>query len=154
MGWTSCIEDQLERFESDYHMLHAEIRSGKVDVESARRDALRLLGDAKVFWFKTQNVLDEMTDPDKDVRESSHELLMRCSNLEANIAKAEQESSRLVDLLGLFCLQNRMLHEQIKQERRHRKQLEKDFKKLGEDDFGRIVEPFLTKGMFERHAKS
>lgn len=153
MGWTSCIEDQLERFESDYHLLHAQVRSGKVDGESAKKEALRLLGDARVYWCKTQKALDEMTDPGNDFRESSYELLMRCSYLETSIGKFQEESSRLVDLIGLFCLQNQMLHKQLKHERRHRKQLEKDFEKLGQDDFGRMVEPFLTKGMFERHAK-
>jgi len=68
-------------------------------------------------------------------------------------ARVERESSRLSDLAGLLSLQNPMLQEQLSQERRNRKQLEREFEKMGREDFGRLVEPFLTKGMFQRHAK-
>jgi hypothetical protein len=53
----------------------------------------------------------------------------------------------------LLSLQNQMLQEQLNQERRNRKQLEREFERIGREDFGRMVEPFLTKGMFQRHAK-
>tara|TARA_R110001583_G_scaffold46818_2_gene146684 strand:+ start:606 stop:821 length:216 start_codon:yes stop_codon:yes gene_type:complete len=43
-------------------------------------------------------------------------------------------------------------HESL-QELRNRKQLEREFEKIGREDFGRMVEPFLTKGMFQKHAK-
>jgi hypothetical protein len=46
-----------------------------------------------------------------------------------------------------------MLQEQLSQERSNREQLEREFEKMGREDFGRLVEPFLTKGMFQRHAK-
>ncbi|WP_339666743.1 hypothetical protein [uncultured Marinobacter sp.] len=65
----------------------------------------------------------------------------------------EQESSRLSDLAGLMFLQNQMLQERLKQECIHCRQLERDFEKVGREDFGRLVEPFLTKGMFAKHAK-
>jgi hypothetical protein len=69
------------------------------------------------------------------------------------LARTEQESSRLGDLAGWLFLNNQVLQEQLKQERIRRRQLERDFEKMGGEDFGRLVEPFLTKGMFQRHAK-
>lgn len=57
------------------------------------------------------------------------------------------------DLAGGLFLHNQVLQEQLKQERIRRRRLERDFEKMGGEDFGRMVESFLTKGMFERHAK-
>jgi len=57
------------------------------------------------------------------------------------------------DLAGLLFLQNQMLQERLKQERIRCRQLERDFEKVGREDFGRLVEPFLTKGMFAKHAR-
>lgn len=37
MGFVSCLEDQQKRFESDCHILHHDIRSGKADGESAKK---------------------------------------------------------------------------------------------------------------------
>ena len=48
MGFVSCLEDQQKRFESDCHILHRDIQSGRADGESAKKDALRLLSDAQV----------------------------------------------------------------------------------------------------------
>ena len=153
MGFVSCMEDQLKRFESDNHLLHREVHSGEADGELAKKEALRLLGDAEVYWRKTLIYLDELTDPDIVSHESSQELREQCSKLEGMNARVERESSRLSDLAGLLSLQNQMLQEQLSQERRNRKQLEREFEKIGREDFGRMVEPFLTKGMFQRHAK-
>jgi len=153
MGFVSCMEDQLKRFESDNHLLHREVHSGEADGELAKKEALRLLGDAEVYWRKTLIYLDELTDPDIDADESAQELRERCVKLEGVVAGVELESLRLSDLAGLLSLQNQMLQERLSQELRNRKQLEREFEKIGREDFGRMVEPFLTKGMFQRHAK-
>jgi hypothetical protein len=58
MGFVSCLEDQQKRFESDCHILQRDIRSGSVDGESAKKDALRLLGDAQVYWAKMLKYID------------------------------------------------------------------------------------------------
>jgi hypothetical protein len=140
------MEDQLKRFESDNHLLHRDVHSGKTDGELAKKEALRILGDAEVYWRKTLIYLDELTSPDVVSHESSQELRERCSMLEGmNLG--------LSDLAGLLSLQNQMLQERLNQELRNRKQLEREFEKIGREDFGRMVEPFLTKGMFQRHAK-
>lgn len=153
MGFVSCLEDQQKRFESDCHILHRDIRSGEADGESAKKDALRLLGDARVCWAKVLKYVDELTLPECDGWESPRELRDRCSYLEDVLIGVEQESSRLSALAGLLFLQNQLLQEQLKQERIRCRQLERDFEKLGREDFGRLVEPFLTKGMFAKHAK-
>jgi hypothetical protein len=147
------MEDQLKRFESDNHLLHREVHSGEADGELAKKEALRLLGDAEVYWRKTLIYLDELTDPDIFSHESSQELREQCSKMESVNARVARESSRLSDLAGLLSLQNQMLQEQLSQERRNRKQLEREFEKMGREDFSRLVEPFLTKGMFQKHAK-
>lgn len=153
MGFVSCLEDQQKRFESDCHILHRDIRSGKVDGESAKIDARRLLGDAQVWWAKTLKYIDDLTLPDYGCGESPQELRERCSKLESVVAGAERRLSRQGDLAGLLFLHNQVLQEQLRQERIHRRQLERDFEKMGGEDFGRLVEPFLTRGMFEKHAK-
>ena len=153
MGFVSCLEDQQKRFESDCHILHRDIQSGRADGESPKKDALRLLGDAQVCWAKMLKYLDELTLPDLGLGESPQELREQCSELEVVLARTEKESSRVSDLAGLLFLHNQVLQEQLKQERIRRRQLERDFEKLGREDFGQLVEPFLTKGMFERHAK-
>jgi hypothetical protein len=153
MGFVSCVEDQQKRFESDCHIFQRDIRSGRADGESAKKDALRLLGDARVCWAKTLKYVDELTLSEFDGWENSQELREQCSDLKDALARVDQESSRLSDLAGLLSLQNQMLQEQLSQERRNRKQLEREFEKIGSEDFGRMVEPFLTKGMFQRHAK-
>jgi|TARA_R100000935_G_C2805346_1_gene152392 hypothetical protein len=153
MGFVSCLEDQQKRFESDCHILHRDIQSGRADGESAKKDALRLLGDALVCWAKMLKYLDELTLPDSGLGESSQELREQCSELKSVLARTEQESSRVSDLAGLLFLHNQVLQEQLKQERIRRRQLERDFEKMGGEDFGRLVEPFLTQGMFEKHAK-
>lgn len=153
MGFVSCLEDQQKRFESDCHIFHRDIQSGRSDGESAKKDALRLLGDARVCWAKTLKYVDELTLPEFDGRESPQELRERCSGLEDVLARVERESSRMGDLAGLLFLQNQMLQEQLKQERIRCRQLERDFEKVGREDFGRLVEPFLTKGMFAKHAR-
>lgn len=153
MGFVSCLEDQQKRFESDCHILQRDIRSGRADGESAKKDALRLLGDAQVCWAKMLKYLNELTLPDSGLGESPQELRELCSELEGVLARTAQESSRVSDLAGLLFLHNQVLQEQLKQERIRRRQLERDFEKMGGEDFGRMVEPFLTKGMFERHAK-
>lgn len=104
-------------------------------------------------WAKILRYLDELTLPDFGDRESPQELRERCSEQEVVVAEVEQRSSRLGDLAGLMCLQNQLLQEQLKQERNRRRQLKQDFEKMGGEDFGRLVEPFLTKEMFEKHAK-
>lgn len=104
-------------------------------------------------WAKILRYLDELTLPDFGDRESPQELRERCSEQEVVVAEVEQRSSRLGDLAGLMCLQNQLLQEQLKQERNRRRQLKRDFEKMGGEDFGRLVEPFLTKEMFEKHAK-
>jgi len=58
MGFVSCLEDQQKRFESDCHLLHHDIRSGKADGETLKKDALRLLGDAQVCWAKMLKYMD------------------------------------------------------------------------------------------------
>ncbi|MBJ7277448.1 hypothetical protein JHC43_13275 [Marinobacter salarius] len=153
MGFVSCLEDQQKRFESDCHILQRDIQSGRADGESAKNDALRLLGDAQVYWAKTLKYLDELTLPDFGPGESSQELREQCSELKGVLARTEKESSRVSDLAGLLFLHNQVLQEQLKQERIRRRQLERDFEKMGGEDFGRLVEPFLTQGMFEKHAK-
>ena len=153
MGFVSCLEDQQKRFESDCHILYRDIGSGKVDGEFGKKDARRLLGDAQVWWAKTLKYIDYLTLPDYECGESPKELLERCCKLEVVVASVERDSSRLGDLAGWLFLHNQMLQEQLKQERIRRKQLERDFEKMGGEDFGRLVEPFLTKGMFEKHAK-
>jgi hypothetical protein len=153
MGFVSCLEDQQKRFESDCHILQRDIRSRSADGESAKKDALRLLGDAQVHWAKMLKYLDELTLPDFDVGESPQELREQCSELRDLLARTEQESSRVSVLAELLFLHNQVLQEQLKQERVRRRQLERDFEKMGSEDFGRLVEPFLTKGMFAKHAK-
>lgn len=153
MGFVSCLEDQQKRFESDCHILQRDIRSGRTDGESAKKDALRLLGDAQVYWAKMLKYLDELTLPDFGRGESPQELREQCSELMRVLARTEKESSCVSDLAGLLFLHNQVLQEQLKQELIHRRQLERDFEKMGREDFGRLVEPFLTKGMFEKHAK-
>ena len=81
------------------------------------------------------------------------ELREQCSELRDLLARTEQESSRVSVLAELLFLHNQVLQEQLKQERVRRRQLERDFEKMGSEDFGRLVEPFLTKGMFAKHAK-
>ena len=112
-----------------------------------------MLGDAEAYWSKTLIYLDELTSPDIDADERAQELRKRRFKLEGVAAGVELESLRLSDLTRLLSLQNQMLQEQLSQERRNRKQLEREFEKMGREDFGRLVEPFLTKGMFQRHAK-
>jgi hypothetical protein len=153
MGFVSCLEDQQKRFESDCHILHRDIQSGRSDGESAKKDALRLLGDARVCWAKTLKYMDDLTLPDFGCAESPQELRERCSELEAVVAWEEARSSRLGDLAGWSFLHNQVLQKQLKQERTSRRQLERDFEKMGSEDFGQLVEPFLTKGMFAKHAK-
>lgn len=153
MGFVSCLEDQQKRFESDCHLLERRIRSGGVDSETAKREALRLLGDAKVRWAQMLKYFDELTEPDSVVGETPQELRNRCSVLEGEVAKLKQKASKMGDVAGLLAMQNQLLQEQLKHERRQRKKLEREFEKMGHEDFGRLVEPFLTKGMFERHAK-
>ncbi|MCL7944010.1 hypothetical protein [Marinobacter sp. ATCH36] len=153
MGFVSCLEDQQKRFESDCHFLQRDIRPGRADGESAKKDALRLLGDAQVCWAKMLIYLDEITLPDFGLGESPQELREQCSELKSVLARTEQESSRVSDLAGLLFLHNQVMQEQLKQECIRRRQLERDFEKMGVEDFGRMVEPFLSKGMFERHAK-
>ncbi|SDX71624.1 hypothetical protein SAMN04487960_1154 [Marinobacter mobilis] len=53
----------------------------------------------------------------------------------------------------LLVTQNQLLQEKLKHERRQRKKLRREFEKMGHEDFGQLVEPFLAKGVFERHAK-
>ncbi|AKV97626.1 hypothetical protein ACP86_16500 [Marinobacter sp. CP1] len=153
MGFVSCLEDQQKRFESDCHILHRDIQSGRADGESAKKDALRLLGDAQVCWAKVMKYVDELTLPEFDNWEGAQELRDRCSSLEGVVSRVEQESSRISDLAGLLFLHNQVLQEQLKQERIRCRQFERDFEKMGREDFGRLVEPFLTKGMFAKHAK-
>ena len=153
MGFVSCLEDQQKRFESDCHILQRDIRSRSADGESAKKDALRLLGDAQVHWAKMLKYLDELTLPDFDVGESPQELREQCSELRDLLARTEQESSRVSVLAELLFLHNQVLQEQLKQERVRRRQLERDFEKMGSEDFGRLVEPFLTKGMFAKHGR-
>jgi hypothetical protein len=69
------------------------------------------------------------------------------------VAWEEARSSRLGDLAGWSFQHNQVLQKQLKQERTSRRQLERDFEKMGSEDFGQLVEPFLTKGMFAKHAK-
>jgi hypothetical protein len=76
------MEDQLKRFESDNHLLHRKVHSGEADGELAKKEALRLLGDAEVYWRKTLIYLDELTDPDINADESAQELRERCFKLE------------------------------------------------------------------------
>ena len=52
MEFVSCLEDRQKRFESDCRILHRDMQSEKADDESAKKDALRLLGDAQVCWAK------------------------------------------------------------------------------------------------------
>jgi len=153
MGFVSCLEDQQKRFESDCHILQRDIRSGRADGESAKKDALRLLGDTQVCLAKMLKYMDELTLPDFGLGESPQELREQCSELKGVLARTEQESSRVSDLAGLLFLHNQVLRGQLKQERARRRQLERDFEKMGVEDFGRMVETFLSKGMFERHAK-
>lgn len=122
-------------------------------VSRQKKDALRLLGDAQVYWAKILKYLDELTLPDFGRGESPQELREQCSELMRVLARTEKESSCVSDLAGLLFLHNQVLQEQLKQELIHRRQLERDFEKMGREDFGRLVEPFLTKGMFEKHAK-
>jgi hypothetical protein len=91
--------------------------------------------------------------PDFGIGESPQELREQCSELKGVLTRAEHESLRVSDLAGLLFLHNQVLQEQLKQERIRRRQLERDFEKMGGEDFGRLVEPFLTKGMFAKHAK-
>ncbi|SFM15601.1 hypothetical protein [Marinobacter zhejiangensis] len=153
MGFVSCLEDQQKRFESDCHLLQRGVRSGKIDGEKAKKEALRLLGDAKVRWAQMLKYFDELTEPDSVVGETPQELRNRCSALEGEVAKLKQKASKLGDVAGILAMQNQLLQEQLKHERRQRKKLEREFEKMGHEDFGRLVEPFMTKGMFERHAK-
>ena len=153
MGFVSCLEDQQKRFESDCNILQRDIQSGMADGESAKKDALRLLGDAQVCWAKMLKYLDELTLPDSRLGESPQELREQCSELKGVLARTEQESSRTNDLARLLFLHNQVLQEQLTQERIRRRRLEQDFEKMGGEDFGRLVEPFLTKGMFAKHAK-
>ncbi|MGC8119459.1 hypothetical protein [Marinobacter sp. VGCF2001] len=97
--------------------------------------------------------VDELTLPEFDGWEGLQELRDRCSSLEGVVARVEPESSRISDLAGLLFLHNQVLQEQLKQERIRCRQFERDFEKMGREDFGRLVESFLTKGMFAKHAK-
>jgi len=153
MGFVSCLEDQQKRFESDCHLLQRRIRSGRIDGEAAKKEALRLLGDAKVRWAQMLKYFDELTEPDSVVGETPQELHGRCSTLEGEVARLNQKASKTCDVAGLLAMQNQILQEQLKHERRQRKKLEREFEKMGHEDFGRLVEPFLTKGMFEQYAK-
>jgi len=140
MGFVSCLEDQQKRFESDCHMLQRDIRSGRADGESAKKDALRLVGDAQVCWAKMLKYMDELTLPDLGLGDSPQELREQCSELKGVLASTEQESSRVSDLAAWLFLHNQVLQEQLKQERNRRRQLERDFEKMGGEDFGRLVE--------------
>lgn len=153
MGFVSCLEDQQKRFESDCHLLERRVRSGKIDGETAKKEALRLLGDAKARWAQMLKYFDELTEPDSVIGETPQELRGRCSALEGEVAWLKQKASKMDDVAGLLDMQNQLLQEQLKHERRQRKKLEREFEKMGHEDFGRLVEPFLTKGMLERHAK-
>ena len=115
--------------------------------------AQRLLGDARAWWSKTLKYIDDLTLPDFGCGDSSQELRERCSELEAVVAWEEARSSRLGKLTELLFLHNQVLQEKLKKEGVRRRQLERDFEKIGGEDFGRLVEPFLTKGMFAKHAK-
>ncbi|MEH6354566.1 MAG: hypothetical protein V7760_00880 [Marinobacter sp.] len=114
MGFVSCLEDQQERFESDCHILQRDIQSGRTDGESAKKGALRLLGDAQVYWAKTLKYLDELTLPDVGCGETSQELREECSDLKDVLARTEQEASRVSDLAGLILLHNQVLQEQLR----------------------------------------
>lgn len=153
MGFVSCLEDQQKRFESDFHLLHKDIQRGDLNGELAKREALRLLGDARVFWAKTLQWLGELTEPEGLHSVSVGELRERCSELEARVVGAERRSSQLGDLAVLLCVYNESLRGQLKKERLERKRLEKEFEKMGRENFAQLVEPFLTKGMFERHTR-
>tara|TARA_R110001599_G_C12207320_1_gene656252 strand:- start:1179 stop:1643 length:465 start_codon:yes stop_codon:yes gene_type:complete len=153
MGFVSCLEDQQKRFESDFHLLHKEIQRGDVSGESAKKEALRLLGDAKVSWAKTLNWLGELTEPECLHSESVEELRERCSKMDSMLVSAEDRSSRLSNLTGLLFLHNESLRAQLKKERLERKRLEKEFEKMGRQNFAQLVEPFLSKGMFDRHTR-
>jgi len=109
MGFVSCLEDQQKRFESDCHILQRDIRSGRANGESAKKDALRLLGDAQVYWAKTLKYLDELTLPDFGCGESPQELREQCTELKGVLARTEQEASRVSDLAGLLFLHNQVL---------------------------------------------
>ncbi|MBC7193027.1 hypothetical protein [Marinobacter sp.] len=96
---------------------------------------------------------DELTEPDSVIGETPQELRGRCSALEGEVARLEQKASKMGDVKALLAMQNHLLQEQLQHERRQRKKLEREFEKMGREDFGRLVEPFLTKGMFAKHAK-
>lgn len=153
MGFVSCLEDQQKRFESDFHLLHKEIQRGDVSGESAKKEGLRLLGDAKISWAKTLKWLGELTEPECPHSESVGELRERCFEMGSVLVAAEDRSSRLSNLSGLLFLHNESLRAQLKKERLERKRLQREFEKMGREDFAQLVEPFLSKGMFYRHTR-
>jgi len=103
-----------------------------LSAENATKEALQLVHDAKAYSrITTYNYLHELTATTSGYLESPQALKERCSELDNMVAKADWYLSLLNKLSGLLSLQNILLRKQFKWERSQRKQLEREFEKMG-----------------------
>lgn len=151
MGWVSYLEDKLERFQNNIHMMKPALQDEEKPSEGHRQAALKALKDAEAILAEAWAHLELATSPELDFAHEIKRLKKRIGSLEVELKVAKHETKKKDHESASNYAELQDVQHEVKKLKKEKRKLEKDFERVAQSDFGAAVEAYSSEGMVNRH---